>query len=173
MIWKEKLRLYREVNRMKKLIVFLCILFLLCGCTIIQTEPKVEAASGSYGLKVKASKDKYSLIMSSVPGLPIEVIPHSDMDTSDIRLLVTSNSGQFVSWSDSGETTILGDEFIPFEEVFLYWRPDNEEDSRAEEKPVVIIGTFNKDLGMYSLIYTGSIKEKEGYYSIDFDVKPK
>ncbi|SHJ61885.1 hypothetical protein SAMN02745751_02966, partial [Dethiosulfatibacter aminovorans DSM 17477] len=111
---------------------------------------------------------------SSVPGLPIEVNPHSDMDISDIRLLVTCNSGQFVSWSDSGETTILGDEFIlPFEEVVLYWRPDNEEDSGTEEKPVVIIGTYNKNLGMYSLIYTGSIKEKEGYYSIDFDVKLK
>jgi uncharacterized protein YceK len=159
---------------MKKLIVYLCIIFLLCGCTIIQTGPKVEEASGSYGLKVKASKDKYSLTMSSVPGLPIEVIPHSDMDTSDIRLLVTSNSGQFVSWSDLGEITMLGDEFIlPFEEVVLYWRPDNEEDSGSEDKPVVIIGTYNKDLGTYRLIYTGSIKEKEGYYSIDFDVKPK
>ncbi|SHJ92094.1 hypothetical protein SAMN02745751_03711 [Dethiosulfatibacter aminovorans DSM 17477] len=159
---------------MNKLIVYLCIIFLLCGCTIIQTEPKVEEPSGSYGLNVKATKDKYSLTMSSVPGLPIEVNPHSDMDISDIRLLVTCNSGQFVSWSDSGETTILGDEFIlPFEEVVLYWRPDNEEDSGTEEKPVVIIGTYNKNLGMYSLIYTGSIKEKEGYYSIDFDVRPK
>lgn len=159
---------------MNKLVVYLCIIFLLCGCTSIHTEPKVEAASGSYGIKVKASKDKYSLTMSSVPGLPIEVIPHSDMDTSDIRLLVTSNSGQFVSWSDSGEITMLGDEFIlPFEEVVLYWSPDNEEDSRVEEKPVVIIGTFNKDIGMYSTIYTGSIKEKEGYYSIYFDVRPK
>ena len=155
---------------MNKLIVYLCIIFLLCGCTI----DKVEAPSGSYGLKVKATKDKYSLIMSSVPGLPIEVTPHSDMDTSDIRLLVTSNSGQFISWSDSGEITMLGDEFIlPFGEVVLYWRPDNEEDSGAEEKPVVIIGVYNKDLGFYSSIYTGSIKEKDGYYSIDFDVRLK
>ena len=160
---------------MSKIVVYVFIIVLLSGCSIKQQEVKTEEANVSYGMEVSAGMDKYSLTMSSVPGLPIEIIPHGNSDISDLRVLATCNDGQFLSWADSGEINELGDELIlPFEEKTIYWTPNFENENDGEYTRMIVIGTYNKDLGIYSIVYRGTLEEdEEGFYSIDFDVNTR
>lgn len=73
-------------------------------------------------LYIDSDLDFYSLLMSSVPGLPLEGIFESDNNIQNIRYHWITEYGIFLNWGNDGVIEELGNDFSNSGEK-IHWSP--------------------------------------------------
>lgn len=100
-----------------------------------------DATLKTLPLSVKLPLDKYSPLMSSVPGLPVEV-----EGTIQATIQIKVNAGEIILWGADTESKVIsrGKEYsitlMESEKFTFYWSPLNDQASNAE---VTINSTYN------------------------------
>jgi len=119
---------------MKKYIIIMLLVVLLIGCesddeisnteeSVISDEVVKFLVFDEY-LDVSTSIDHYHLVMSSVPGLPLELKVLKD--GTEYTIDISVSAGRLLSLEDS-IIEELGDKvFIDYKDLTLYWSPLDE-----------------------------------------------
>ncbi|MHB1151473.1 MAG: hypothetical protein ACYCWE_14130 [Eubacteriales bacterium] len=85
-----------------------------------------------YHFNIDLPIDYYTLVMSSVPGLPFTIKLNND---GKVNYNITATKGTLITWEDNGEIKpfVNGSEYG--ESITLYWSPLESDGSMAEETP--------------------------------------
>lgn len=90
--------------------VLIVIIIILMGVTGCKSNEEVEELSEipatlEFEIDIKSGEDKYSLLMSSVPGLPVEISTKVYTNNLNLGLLVTCSYGEVRLWNEDGSIT--------------------------------------------------------------------
>ncbi|WP_319562992.1 hypothetical protein [Marispirochaeta sp.] len=108
---------------MKKLIIFVFCSILVVSCTTIKKENKVKIIVGI---------DKYSPIMSSVPGIPLIPEYYSNENSKTYMFQWITEQGHFIKWDDNYKIIQL-ENIVKNNGEKIFWSIDFEQ--KEEETP--------------------------------------
>lgn len=111
-------------------------------------------------VSLSSSVEEYSLIMSSVPGLPIDITAHEINDNYLMNVKLTN--GTFLRWEDDYSITDLGSKiYLELVDDTIYWSPS--EDKRGSD---IIIKLVNKTTNNLVATDSYNIIEVNNYYTL-------
>lgn len=107
------------------LLLMVSISTLLVSCSPKSNEISDVDAAEELRTSVKMPMDKYSPMMSSVPGLPIEVEFLDSWKEAGYDVIVTCNNGIFLSWNPPDYVVnAQGTSFKLSSSSTIYWSPN-------------------------------------------------
>lgn len=144
---------------MKKKIKVICLLLTIVVCLTACGDSWVK-------LKITSSIEEYSLTMSSVPGMPINVGVSFDGPSASVTsITLKTNKGSFVEWGDDNKVNNLGAK-VKLAGKKIYWTPF------GEDNEIVVGAKITATITYFDRIVEGvkttSIKiykNKDGMYT--------
>ena len=156
----------------KFIIFFLIIALLTTGCTSKDNNEVEPQESLAYEMNVSTDIDGYSVFMSSVPGMPINIDAVIYDESANLQLIITTDNGQLLLWKNQNIDNLKNEYVTDFEDKTVYWTPMNETDNQIIEEATVLIKIFDKDLDEITLTYIGSIElVDDTTYKIKYDIE--
>jgi outer membrane lipoprotein-sorting protein len=156
----------------KFIIFFLIIALLVTGCTSKDNNEVEPQESLAYEMNVSTDIDGYSVFMSSVPGMPINIDAVIYDESANLQLIITTDNGQLLLWKNQNIDNLKNEYVTDFEDKTVYWTPMNETDNQIIEEATVLIKIFDKDLDEITLTYIGSIElVDDTTYKIKYDIE--
>lgn len=152
---------------MKRLLsIILVILLAASGCKSGNHTNKKDSIDNNAKVSIESEIKTYSLMMSSVPGLPLEAKLETNKEYKNITFQWIAEQGQFLTWDrSSGKINILGKD-IKANEKKLYWSIDSKENIK-EQSFKIYLKVYDNDSS--KLICENSIEieqNKEGFFSV-------
>jgi hypothetical protein len=111
-----------------------------CGCvqgtcSVVAAQPTMQTPKGSASVRIWATPQRYSPIMSSTPGIELSVITDG-FDTSTTEYDWTASYGQFLSWNPPDYTVNQKGSSVTTNGGKIYWSFTDKPSSTAS--PVII-----------------------------------
>jgi hypothetical protein len=155
------------MNKFLYVLILITLIFTGC-CSELPIEKQKVEADLEFELDIKSGVEKYSMLMSSVPGLPIEIGVTSHVETYDYEIVVSTNYGELSSWDEDGAVTRLGDNVTnKFEDCVFYWTPVINYEDELPKDANITVSIYNLKTNEVIDESVGElIKADEIYYKI-------
>lgn len=113
---------------------------------------------------------EYSLVMSSMPGLPLEIECHNK-DEIELELRVKCDNGTFLVWNTDGAIEEYGRYYYgSFVSTTLYWLPLNDDEIPISTPVEYSIGIYNYEQDKEgNKIYGRFALNDKGKYVVDIN----
>lgn len=150
---------------MKKYILLMILVVLMFGCenevsntaeSIISDEVLSFLVFDEY-LDVSTPIDHYHLVMSSVPGLPIDLKVLKD--ETEYTINISCSGGQFLSWEDSIIEPLRKEVIVGYMDFIVYWSPFDDD---VVENTDILIEVKQDDKVIAKAVYHISLTD-DGY----------
>lgn len=144
-----------KITKSISIILTFVMFFTLSGCR----EKKVD-------VYISPGINKYSPLMSSVPGIPLNAIFNTNINKDDVKFHWVTEEGILLDWQQGkGKTKILGKD-IKINEQTVYWSVDT---NKKIKKSIFKIHLLIEDNNSSKMIYDSSIQieqNKEGFFLV-------
>lgn len=136
---------------------------LLISCSPKSNEISNVDATEELRTAVKMPMDKYSPMMSSVPGLPVEVEFLDSWKDSGYDVIVTCNNGILLSWNPPDYVVNeQGNSFKLSSSSTIYWSPNRMQQMTSEDTLTFSLYKGNNEIGQIAI----EIKaDDQGFYN--------
>ncbi len=147
------------MNKKLFILISLAIIITLTGCTATKVIPHITS-----------SIDQYAVIMSSVPGFPIDVtLDIRGNEPDDIVIELETENGDFLEWGSDMKVRHIGKR-IEYTGETVYWSPFTGENSFAGDTIINVKVIYTGALGKVIVRNNRKIYLSEGgRYSFDED----
>lgn len=142
------------MKKVTLLSLILCIV-LVVGC---------EKATTTYDIEMSFDGFRYEPIMSSVPGLPIEVVVDG-ADNEGLELIVHSDAGNLQLWTPEGRIVSFEKDYRgPFLNTALYWSPLADDVPQVNAYIAFYVAVMNTETEEITNRINGYIAIEDGTY---------
>ena len=151
---------------MRKIILIVMILstLFITGCS----SNNINTEEGNYDFSLTMKIEKYSLVMSSVPGLPLAIKCNNHDSKEKLELQFLCDEGEFLIWNDDGSISRLTSDYsCEFEDLDLYWSPINDESEITTEDIILTVLIKEENTGKLLEEKKYTIEEKDNYYYLN------
>lgn len=161
------------------LLMLLFTLTMISGCDSNKIETQTESeeiseikTTGIRYLTLSSSIKQYSLFMSSVPGLPIEIAVNDNVPSKDISIKVKSTYGRIFMWINSQPIDNTASEIdLEYMDQTIYWSPVMNGEILEDKGIPILIEVIDKSNGNIledELIYVDN-SNRDGFYALSYE----
>lgn|GEM_PF-4724857 len=136
---------------------------LLISCFPKSNEPSNLEATEELRTAVKMPMDLYSPMMSSVPGLPVEVKFLDSWKESGYDVIVTCNNGMLLSWNPPDYVVNeQGKSFKLSSSSTIYWSPTRMQSMISDDTLTFMLYKGSKEIGQIKVEINAN---DQGFYN--------